>query len=69
VTKRIARLRCRIFGHRDEIETFDGRGRRVQLTKCQRCDRIDFDRMLVMPLNRAVRRRWARDTARKVARA
>ena len=66
--KKIARLWCLVVGHRDKSETFDGRGRRIQLTKCQRCGRIDFDRMLVMPLNRQVRRRWARDVARKVAR-
>ena len=66
--KRILRVVCLLVGHRYETETFDGRGRRVRLEKCGRCGDIDFDRMVVTPLNRQVRRRWARDAARRIAR-
>lgn len=67
--RRVKRLLCRIVGHRMITETFDGRGRRIQMAKCQRCNHLDLSRTVVMPLNRKVRRRWARDVARKVARA
>lgn len=62
------RLACLLAGHRWMVERFDGRGRRIQIAKCARCRRIDHSSILVTPLNRQVRRRWARDAARAVAR-
>lgn len=62
------RVVCWLKGHRWQNERFDGRGRRIQLSKCSRCGRIDESTIVIMPLNRQVRRDWARRAARAVAR-
>jgi hypothetical protein len=66
---KIARLWCVVAGHDYRARNYDGRGRRITITKCERCAKIDHAQTRIVPLNRQVRRRWARDAARKVARA
>lgn len=65
----MSRIVCWLFGHEWAALVMDGRGRRVRVAKCSRCGRFDRNSITVEPLNRAVRRAWARAAARKVARS
>jgi hypothetical protein len=65
----VRRIVCLLRGHQYATVNFDGRGRRFRVAKCVRCGRFDRDSITVEPLNREIRRRWARDVARKVAKA
>lgn len=64
----IKRAVCALVGHRLEETHFDGRGRRISITGCARCGRLEHERTKIVPRNRRLRREWARAVAREIAR-
>lgn len=64
----LLRAWCWLVTHRLEEKTFDGRGRRITMTRCTRCGHIDPGTVSVMPRNRRMRRRYAQAIAREIAR-
>lgn len=65
---RLLRIVCALVGHRFTETHFDGRGRRISVTGCERCGHVDLDRTKIVPRNRRMRRQYARAVAREIAR-
>jgi hypothetical protein len=56
-------LRC-LLGHRWEIRTITGAGALTAIPQCERCKKVDVDRLQQTVWNRRTRRRWHRSVKR-----